>query len=80
MAICQLTAGIACKKNMGGKRCGGRYTVEKSASRTWARLLRIGGVYGQIRLELGEDLEDFVKLRARLGCEAHGSELAGTLR
>jgi hypothetical protein len=38
------------------------------------------GVYGQIRLELGEDLEDFLKFRARLGCMAHGSELAGTLR
>jgi hypothetical protein len=54
--------------------------VGKFASHTWTRLLRIGGVYGQIRLELGEDLEDFLKLRARLGCMAHGSELAGTLR
>jgi len=54
--------------------------VGKSASRTWTRLLRIGGIYPQIRLELGKDLEDLLEFRARLGCVTHGSELAGTLR
>ena len=37
-------------------------------------------IYPQICLELSEDLEDFLEFRARLGCMAHGSELAGTLR
>lgn len=50
------------------------------ASRTWSRLLGLGGIHAQIGLELGEDLEDPLELRARLGCMTHGSELAGTLR
>jgi len=54
--------------------------VGKFASRTWTRLLRIGGIHTQIRLELGEDLEDFLEFRIRLGCVTHGSELAGALR
>ena len=54
--------------------------VDKFASRTWTRLLRIGGIYAHVCLELGEDLEDFLEFRARLGCMTHGSELAGALR
>lgn len=65
---------------MGGKECGRRCTIDRLASRTWTRLLRIGGIYAQVRLELGEDLEDFVEFRARLGCVAHGSELVSTLK
>ena len=57
-----------------------QYAVSKFASRTRTRLLRIGGIYPQICLELGEYLEDFLEFRTRLGCVAHGSELAGTLR
>lgn len=52
----------------------------KVVSRTRTRLLRIGGIYVQIGLELGEDLEDSVEFGARLGCVTHGSELSGTLR
>lgn len=53
--------------------------VGKFASRTWTRLLRIGGIDTQICLELSEDLENFIEFRARLGCVAHGSELVGAL-
>ena len=34
VAIRQLTAGLACKENVGGKWCGRRYTVGNFASRT----------------------------------------------
>lgn len=37
-------------------------------------------MYTQICLELGEDFEDSIEFRVRLGCMTHGSELASTLR
>ena len=79
VAICQLTAGVAWEENVGGKGCEGRFVVDKFASHTCTRLLRIGGVPPQICLELGEELEDFLEFRACLGCMTHGSELTGTL-
>jgi len=43
------------------------------------RVLKIGGIYPQICLELGEDLEDFPEFGVRLECVTHGSEVVGTL-
>lgn len=80
VSICQLAARVTWNENVGGKGCGGQYVVHKFASRTRTRLLRIGGICAQVRLELGEDLEYFLEFRARLGCVAHRSELASTLR